>query len=312
LVKAQKPHIIHEVVLEDSLEMWGRLAGILLRVPVVIASEGTINPRRTKWGFWVDRMLGRATDAVLVNSHALKSFVEANSGLDADKCRVIHGGIHLGQFTELSQEEMRRARQELGLSVASPVVGIVANSRPLKDLATFLRAAQRVVGAEPNTKLLVIGQGWHLDELAGLARELHLESNVLFLGLRRDVGRLVGILDVGVCSSLCESCSNAILEYMAMGKPVVATRVGGNPELVVDGRTGLLVPAQNPRALADAILRLLRDTRLASQMGRAGRDRVGLDFSVERMANRTQEVYEELLTRKLRSVSLGIGSRGRA
>jgi glycosyltransferase involved in cell wall biosynthesis len=208
---------------------------------------------------------------------------------------VIHGGVDVDRYAELARADTRDIRHELGLTDASAVVGIVANSRPLKDLATFLRAAASVVEVAPGTRFVIIGEGWQRDKLVRLARELHLDGNVLFLGLRRDVPRIVSILDIGVCSSLSESCCNAILEYMASRKPVVATRVGGNPELVIEGHTGLLVPPQDPPALAGAILALLQDRGLALEMGRAGQQRARQSFSLERMASQTQLVYEGLL-----------------
>ena len=187
----------------------------------------------------------------------------------------------------------------------------MARLSPEKDVANLIRAAAIVRRSDPDLRIEVAGDGQCLPELRRLVAELGLEGQVLLLG---EVGDVAGLLARGrlfVLPSRSEGISLTLLEAMARGLPVVATRVGGTPEVVVDGETGLLVPPGDPAALADAILRLQRDPEAGRRMGEAGRPRVERIFDVRRMVAEYEALYVDAEMRECRATSAGrAGTRG--
>src|SRR5439155_23841531 len=197
-------------------------------------------------------------------------------------------------------------REQLELPQRTPVIAVLARLVPFKGIQYFLEAAALIASRVPESRFLVIGDAHPGDDgrayrqqLERYADRLGLSQRLVFTGFRLDVPELLSEVTVSVrpCVS-SEGLSNALLESMAAGVPVVATRVGGNPEVVQDGRTGLLVPPRDPHALANAISRLLEDPGLARRFGRAGRDRVAEHFSIEQMVSKTERLYLGLLERK--------------
>ena len=241
--------------------------------------------------------LTRFADLVIPNSKSGKDYL-ITRGIKAKNISVVYNGINIQRLIP-HPAAIKRVKDTLGLSEDIKVVGISASLIALKDHDTFLRAAQLVSSTLPHVKYLILGDGPLRRELEQLARELGIESKVLFLGNQKAVSPYLSVLDIACLSSnQPEGCSNAILEAMALGKPVVATRVGGNVELVKDGRTGLLVPIQNPKALADAILSLLNNPERAKEMGKLGKDKVAREFSLERMVRDYEEIYEKAMKAK--------------
>jgi len=290
------PHIVHEFVLEESLEVWGRLAGWFLHIPAVLSFEGTINLRKRKLDFFIDRLFALITDLKMFNSKALCDFVRSHTSLVLSKCCVVSNGVEIPSSPSLRSQWY--LREKFGLSQHSKVVGIVANNRPFKDLGTFLEAAEIVGQKESNVKFIIVGEGgnpWDREYPKDYVDRLNIVDKVVFCGLVRDVWSIIALFDVGVGSSIIESCPNALLEYMALAKPVVATAVGGVPEIVVNGKTGLLVPPKDPGALARAILWILEHPEEASQMGVEGLRRVREKYTVQRMVERIEQVYLQIL-----------------
>jgi glycosyltransferase involved in cell wall biosynthesis len=185
-------------------------------------------------------------------------------------------------------------RAELGIPPEAPVVGNVANFKAAKDHPTLLRAAARVREAIPEVRFLLIGQGPLEPESRRLAADLGLDGTVVFTGFRTDAQRLLAGLDVFALSSTYEGLPIALIEAMALGRPAVATRVGGVPEVLADGVQGLLVPPRDPDALADGLLKLLGDPELRARMGAAGRERAA-HFDIRKAVRRMEQVYTELL-----------------
>jgi glycosyltransferase involved in cell wall biosynthesis len=185
-------------------------------------------------------------------------------------------------------------RAELGIPEDVPVVGSIANFKAAKDHATLLRAAARVRGALPEVRFVLVGQGPLEPQARRLAAELDLDGTVIFAGFRSDAQRLAAAFDVFALSSTYEGLPIALIEAMALGRPVVVTDVGGVPEVVADGAHGLLVPPRDPAALARGLLRLLADPGLRTRMGAAARARA-LDFDIRKAVHRMEQVYAELL-----------------
>jgi glycosyltransferase involved in cell wall biosynthesis len=223
------------------------------------------------------RTAARTVDPFVCVSHdAARHVVEL--GVPAGRVRTIWNGIDLARFPYQ------------GPTPGGPAV-CVARLSPEKDIATLLDAARRVADAVPDLRLEIAGDGPCRADLARQCKELKLHEHVRLLGEVRDVPALLGRAGLFVLPSQAEGVSLTILEAMARGLPVVTTRVGGNPEVVADGSTGLLVPPRDPAALADALVRVLRDADRAQALGRAGRRRVEDHFDVRRMVADYEALY---------------------
>jgi len=275
----------------------------LARTPVVIASIRDLGLYLTPLQKRVQRYACRLADCVIVNAEAVKNWL-VSEGYEAARIVVIRNGVDLTRFSEPAEPD--RVRQEFGLPPGVPLVAVASRLSRLKGLEQFLEAAAVVSRQSTEARFLVIGEAAphdqpYLAELKTLAARLGLGDRVIFTGLRSDVPRLIAGVDVAVMPSLNEALSNALLESMAAGAAVVATRVGGTPEALVDGENGLLVPPGDVAALSLAVMRLLEAPTLAGQLGRAARQSIANRFSIERMAASTEGLYRQLLTRTART-----------
>ena len=206
---------------------------------------------------------------------------------------LIYNGIDLARYDQMVP--CCTLREEYGLPPEGPLVGVVARLEQEKGHPTLIDAWPTVLASFPAATLLMIGEGSRLDALTTQVRDLGLERSVIFTGRRDDVPEVTKSLDVAVLPSYREAQGLTILEAMALSRPVVASNVGGIPEMIEDGRTGLLVRPHDPTALADAILRLLRDHPLADTLARAGHDMVHERFCVELMVRAVESIYDEAL-----------------
>jgi L-malate glycosyltransferase len=273
-----------------------------LVAPVVIASIRDRAPYLTRMQKRVQRWACRFADCILVNADAVKEWL-VGDGYDGSKIAVIRNGVDLARFDDLPPSV--GLRRQLGLSDDTPLIGVISRLSRLKGLEHFLEAAAIVRSRVPGVRFLVVGETSPMDrqylgELKEYAARCGVAEQVIFTGLRTDVPAVLASLTVSVMPSLNEALSNVVLESMAAGAPTVATRVGGTPEAVVDGVTGILVPPANSTALADAIIHVLNDQQLAAHLGRAARARIADQFSVQRMVRATEDLYTELLERKER------------
>jgi glycosyltransferase involved in cell wall biosynthesis len=210
--------------------------------------------------------------------------------LPPGKVLAICNGVDTNRFSPGGRSAARAA---LGIAIESIVIGTVARLDPVKDQLGLLRAFAQV--GDPRTVMVIAGDGPCRAELESAVSTLGLDGRVRFLGERKDVPRILAALDVFVLSSLGEGISNTILEAMGTGLPVIATRVGGNPELVSDGVTGLLVEPRSPAAFAAAIRQYVDDPRRAAEHGRAARELALSTFSLDRMVDAYGQLYSRLL-----------------
>jgi len=241
----------------------------------------------------VDRVCSRRlTDLFIANSEAVRQETIRVERIPAEKILVIHNGLDLSRFDGRSKAG---ERTRLGLPGDAPIVAVVANLIHYKGHRWFLEAWADIVRRIPNAVALLAGDGPLRPTLEDTTRRLGLDRSVRFLGRCQDVEGVLAAADVLVHPSLEEGFSNAILEAMGASRPVIATRVGGNPEAVEDGVTGLLVPSRDSPALARATLDLLGDPVRASALGAAGRRRVEQEFTLSRMVARYEQVYAEMV-----------------
>jgi glycosyltransferase involved in cell wall biosynthesis len=210
------------------------------------------------------------------------------------KTEIIFNGYDMSDF----ESRHAKTRADLGLPPEGLIIGHVANLSYLKDYPTFLKALAAVFPEIPGSHAVILGDGDKRADYEAIAESLGIRERTLFLGHRRDVLDLVGHFDIGVLAShpkYGEGLSNSISEYMGLGKPVIATDIGGNSELVDEGVTGLLCPAGDAEAMAEKMLILLSDEGLRKTMGERGRRFFLANLTLERMVSETERVYEELL-----------------
>ncbi len=204
---------------------------------------------------------------------------------------LIYNGVDLDRYD--NQEACCTLPEEYGMEAGSQIVGVVARLEPEKGHPTLLEAWPLVLHAVPDAYLLIVGEGSRRDALEAQARELRIAHRVVFTGRRDDVPAVTAALDVAVLPSYREAQGMVILEAMALSRPVVASNVGGIPEMIEDGVTGLLVPPHDAEALAAAIVKLLRNHPLADTLGRAGHDMVHDRFCIELMVEAVESIYDE-------------------
>lgn len=297
-----KKHEIDVVHTHDFYSnIFGMAGAALARVPVRIASRRESSARGATKRF-VERGAYRAAHAVVANCEDVRQQL-IREGVPAQKVRTIYNGLDPARV-QVNQSDRREILAALQLPEGARFVTIVANMRAhvqhpepacLKDHPTFLRAAQRVHQKVPDTAFIVAGEGELKEATQELARSLGIADQTLFIGRCQDVGAVLSISDVCVLSSSSEGFSNAILEYMAAGRPVVSTDVGGAREAVVHGETGYLVSVGDDQALADHVTSLLLNPETARSMGEAGRLLVSEKFSSIKQLQNVEGLYNEFL-----------------
>jgi glycosyltransferase involved in cell wall biosynthesis len=263
--------------------------------------HGYFGPPKTRLFLSIERALAQVTQRIVVVGERQRDEIAAFGVAPKEKLLPIPLGLELGRF--LNAEHYRgELRRELALPPAAPLVGIVARLVPIKAHEDFLQAARLIVQGMPEARFVIVGDGERRAELEGLVDRLGLRSSVRFLGWRRDLERVYADLDVVTLASRNEGSPVALIEALAAARPVVSTAVGGVPEVVVDGRTGLLVPPSNPPALAQAILHLLGDPGYAAHLGAAGRTHVYPRHDARRLVEDMRGLYLRELAARGRSV----------
>jgi glycosyltransferase involved in cell wall biosynthesis len=278
----------------------GRIAGRLARWsdagkrrPVIVSSVRASNLRNRGWQFRLARWTAPLADAFTPVSRRTLEFSARTEGVAAERATVIPNGIDFAEWNSLP--DAAAARAKLRLPRDAFVVCTLGRLHEQKGIEFLLAAARTVAEQVPSATFLVAGYGPLRERLEAQARRLGVDTRVQFLGYRRDIAVLLAASNVFVLPSLWEGMSNAILEAMAAGKPVVATAVDGAVDQVLPGETGLLVPPGDADALARALLDLARDPRKAQEMGTKGRERVRREFSLDRMTDAYIELYRRLL-----------------
>ena len=264
-------------------------AGRLARVGALIASQrdlGNLRPRPQRW--LQETLLGLA-DRILVNSPAIEESLRRSRPALSARIEFVANGVDLERFSPSREISDRQPTQW--------TIGTLANLRPEKGVDRFLRAAKLVRERFPEALFVVWGEGPLRGALDGMSRELGLAGYAELRGRTADAAASLRQLDIFVLPSLSEASSNSLIEAMATGLPIVATRIGGNAILVEDQVTGILVPADNPVALAEALVRLLEDPAFAAKLGSAARKKACQEFGLDGMIARVEGVYERALAK---------------
>jgi len=290
VMKNKKIDIIHCRSFQAGLR--GLLAAKIAGVPIIIKSYHGLNLWKKSHLLLLDRFMSLFTDKFIVVSNARRELMLKREKIRPEKVITIYNGVNGKRFD--IKINIARQKREFGISETSKVVGIVASLTKVKDHKTFLNAAALIYRKLPNVYFLIVGDGELRNELELYCKQLSINSHVIFTGSRKDIPKMLSIMDIFVLSSLREDLCNALLEAMSARRPVVATNVGGNPEVVLEGETGFLVEPRNPEKMAEKILKLLNNCILSKSMGNKGRKRVEYVFSAKKNAEEIEAVYRHL------------------
>lgn len=289
LIRSERPTILHTWMFHANVP--GRVLGRSLRVPVIIGSERTM-ASESQTRYRLNAATARNADAIICVSQNVANFARESIGLPAEKLRVVPNGIDL---STVRQKEA--APHNSGDPVKLLYLGRLTEVKGVRDL---IEAAQILAAATPANAwhLTLMGDGNLRGELEERIAEYGLREQITLIAAQADALQRIADHDALVLASHWEGMPNVAIEAMAAGIPVVATAVGGTPEVVVQGKTGLLVPSHNPAAFAGAMATLIADDATRVRMGAAGRRRAEESFTVQAMVRRTETIYEELLAAK--------------
>lgn len=279
-MKSDRVQIVHTH--NTYAQFYGAIAAKGAGVPVVLNTQhgrGCGNGWRARTQF---KVANRFTQRIVGVSHDAANLCREQDRFSKSKITTIWNGINLDRFTYRGPQR-------------TPTAISVARLSAVKDLSTLIRATRLVLPQVPDFRLRIVGDGPERATLEALIAELHLGTHVELLGERQDVPELLAQSGFFVSSSLSEGISLTLLEAMAVGLPIVATAVGGNPEIVLDGQTGRLAPAGDPEALARAIVAMCGERDLWTAMGLLGRQRVEQQFEIRQMVRSYESLYDELL-----------------
>jgi glycosyltransferase involved in cell wall biosynthesis len=280
---------------------WGRIAAKLAKVPVIIATEHNEDTWKLPFYFLFDNILSDWTDKIIAVSSSVKEFY-VSKGIPTDKIEVVYNGIDIKQGQSPSGTvpvlHSAKIREEFGIKEEETVLAVIGRLVPQKGHCYFLSALKELL-KDHKIMALIVGSGPIEEELKQFSYNLGLNGNVIFTGLRRDIPDLLNnCIDILVMPSLREGLPLIALEAMSSGVPIIASKVGGIPELVIDGKTGLLVEPENHVALKEAIERLINDKGLRQQLIDNAKRKVEEEFCLDSMLSKTQNLYQELYSLK--------------
>jgi glycosyltransferase involved in cell wall biosynthesis len=301
LIRREKPHIVHTHTAKAGF--LGRVAARLAGVPVIVHTfhghvlHGYYGPMKNELLRRVEQSLAWVTDRLVTVSEQVKNELVSYGIAKPEKISIVPLGFDLDPYLS-SHARQGEFRREMGLSEEHKLVGIVGRIFPIKNHALFLESAARIAAQEPAARFVIVGDGVFRPNLENQARELGITDRVLFTGWRRDLPRIYADLNVLVVSSDNEGTPVSAIEAMASSRPVIATRVGGLPDLIEDQKTGRLVPPRDAEALASAVLDLLNNLQTAYELGQNAMAAVRHRFTVQRLLSDMDHLYTELLEEK--------------
>ncbi len=291
-LRANKIDLVHSH--DFYTNVFGMAAATLAGVKVRVASKRETVGMRSRGQEFVEGLAYKRATAVVANSDAVRDHLIASS-VPRAKIRTLYNGVDVSLFS--SEHDLEGVCKRLGLPDDKRFITLVANLRhDVKNVPMFLRTAKNVIKEVPDAHFVIAGEGELDAELRQVADDLKLSESVTFLGRCENVPALLDASFACVLTSNAEGFANSILEYMAAGKPVVATNVGGAAEAIIDGETGYLVETNDDRAMAGRLIELLCNETKAAEFGVAAKKRVSIRFSQEAQLRATIELYDSLLS----------------
>jgi len=301
IIKKNKPIIVHTHTSKAGL--LGRLAAKLARIPIIIHTPhghvffGYFGPFKTKIFIILEKLASRITDKIVALTNREKEDYLSFGIMDEDKSVVIYSGIELNKYKDLLLNEKQNLKKELGIPENSLIVGTAGRLVPVKGTEFLIEAAKYIISKYPDTFFIFTGDGPLEQDLKRKALEMDISENIILLGWRDDAAKIISIYDVFVLPSLNEGMGRVLVEAMALGKPIVASNVGGIPDLVIHGKNGFLVPPKHPKELAKYIQIVIEDKEKREKMRLAGKE-MAMNFSAENMVEKIEKSYRELLIKK--------------
>ena len=293
--RAQRPDIVH-TFLPEAYIIAGSVA-IIMRIPIRLMSRRSLNnyQNRRPLVAFIERCLHRHMHVLLGNSSAVIKQLKKEVGKSKTNTHLIYSGLEMERFSNLKTDG--NTRSTLGIPKEAIVFVIVANLIPYKGHADLLEAFELIADKlKADWRLLCVGKdSGILSGLKAQAKDRKLGKRVLWLGQRTDIPNVLAAADIGVLASREEGLPTVVMEGMAAGLPMVVTNVGGNSELVIDNKTGIVVPPRNPKKMASALLSLANDAVLREKMGLRGRTQITENFSLERCVAEYRSLYDSLL-----------------
>jgi glycosyltransferase involved in cell wall biosynthesis len=293
IIERERPDVVHAVMYQ-AIQL-ARMAKAMTKVPFKLISSPRVNYRsRAWWTLLVDRWLKERDDLLIAECEASRRFLVSKLGYKPAKVVTIRNGVDLAGWSP-SKIDRQKKRMELRLAATDVLVGAIGRLDRQKGFSTLIEAMGRLKGGP--LRCAILGDGPEHDRLAGLIRKHHLESSVWLLGEKDEIPSWLAAFDLYCLPSLWEGLPNSLLEAMALGLPVVASKVDGVPEAVTDGRDGLLVPPGQPAPLARALRSLAEDAPRRAALGAAAKAAVAERFTVRRMIGEYERAYAGLFAR---------------
>jgi glycosyltransferase involved in cell wall biosynthesis len=310
LMQRLRPDVVHTHMAKAGTV--GRLAARICGVPLIVHTyhghvfHSYFSPAKTRLFVTIEKGLGLMTHRIIVLGEEQRAEIASLGVAPAEKLEPIRLGLELSPF--LQAEAARGGlRRQLGIGEDIPLIGIVARLVPIKAHEVFFEAAKRVVSERPDARFVVVGDGERRAELEALVDRMGLRDSVMFLGWRRPMTGVYADLDVVALTSRNEGSPVSLIEGMASARPVISTEVGGVPDVVVNGVTGLTVPSGDAKAMAAGILLLLRDRALADRLAAEGRRHVYPRYDSSRLVDEVRNLYvRELAGRRGAVPSVGV------
>ena len=300
LIKRIKPHIVHTHT--SKAGVLGRLAACLARVPIIVHTpHGHVFHSYygyiiTKIIVFVERALSLITDKITALTDRERDEHLEQGVASIEKYVIIHSGVMLQQIMN-TNIDVETGKKEFDIPQNSNVIGVVGRLVPIKGHKYLVSAAKRIIKEFGNTVFVFVGDGYLEARLQRQAESLGVRKNIIFAGWRNDVIKILGLFDVLVLPSLNEGMGKVLIEGMALGKPIVASSVGGIIDLVKNGDNGILVPPRDSDALAEAILKLIRNKNLTQELGKNGKSKVYPEYDTFVMIRQIEDLYERLLSK---------------
>ena len=300
LIKRIKPHIVHTHT--SKAGVLGRLAACLARVPIIIHTphghvfHSYYGYIMTKIIVLVERILSLMTDKITALTDRERDEHLEQGVASIEKYVIIHSGVMLQQIMN-TNIDVETGKKEFDIPQNSNVIGVVGRLVPIKGHKYLVSAAKRIIKEFGNTVFVFVGDGYLEARLQRQAESLGVRKNIIFAGWRSDVIKILGLFDVLVLPSLNEGMGKVLIEGMALGKPIVASSVGGIIDLVKNGDNGILVPPRDSDALAEAILKLIRNKNLTQELGKNGKSKVYPEYDTFVMIRQIEDLYERLLSK---------------
>ena len=289
LIAELNPDILHTYLLHSNII--GRIVGRLLGVPIIISSERTIG-QVGSLGRLATKLTNPLTDVVEVNSHTGAKFIKKDLGVPTDKIEIVLSGLEVSKYSSMAKRY--ETRSSLDITDRRHLVLYIGRLRRVKGLDQGLRAFALALNKHPTAHLAIAGEGEELTSLKTLVANLKFSDNVTFLGVRNDLPQILSACDSVLIPSRYEGLPRVAIEAMAAGKPVIATKVGGNSEVIIHSETGILVDPKDIEKMGLALSKLIGNCALQNRLGRAGRKRANQHYSIEKYVSRLDSLYRKL------------------